>query len=61
MNTVFYHINESTFILIIMKIREKLLANNYKILTMHNVNIQVFTSAVPGLHPVFFFKIKLIT
>jgi len=50
MNIVFYHINDSTFILIIAK----LFPNHSKISKMHNVNIQVFTFAgTPGVQPVF--------
>jgi len=56
MNIVFYHMNDSTFILITKVIRAKLFPNHSKISKMHNINIQVFTSVgTPGVQPVRFF------
>jgi len=59
MNIVFYHINDSTFTMIIKAIRAKLLPNHSKISKMHDVNIQVLTSVgTPGVQPVVFFLIN---
>ena len=50
--------SDSTFV-IIKAIRAELLLNHSKISKMHDVNIQVFTSAgTPGVQPVVFFFIK---
>lgn len=56
MNIEFYHIHDSTFMLIIEAIRGKLYTNHSKISKMHNVNIHVFTSTgTPGVQPIRFF------